>query len=114
MRWPPGRPLTGLGCRPAAYPDIQAVYLFGTYGTEYQRPGSDVDIALLLPAASARKAGSLAMGECQWELGTLLGAEVDLINLRRVDTVFQNEILATARELFVAERNAADEFWDCS
>jgi uncharacterized protein len=92
------------------YPDAQAVYLFGTYGTEDQRPDSDVDLALLLPVPSAKKAGSLAMGDCQGELGIQLGRDVDLVNLRRVDTVFQNVILTTARELFVADRRAADEF----
>ena len=50
------------------------------------------------------------MGDCQGELGVLLGRDVDLINLRRADTVFQNEILNTARELFVFDRNSADEF----
>ena len=73
--------------------------------------GSDVDIALLLPVPSAKKAGSFAMGACWSELGSLLGKEVDLINLRRVDTVFQNEIPNTARELFVGERKAPDEFY---
>jgi predicted nucleotidyltransferase len=92
------------------HPDVQAVYLFGTHGTRDEWPDSDVDIALLLPVASAMKAGSLAMGECGSELRSLLGREVDLVNLRRVDTVFQNEILNTARELFVGYRKVADEF----
>jgi hypothetical protein len=67
-----------------------------------------VDIALLLPVPSAKKAGSLAMGVCRGELGSLLGKEVDLVNLRLMDTVFQNEILHSAREFFAGNRNAAD------
>ncbi|MEK7289910.1 MAG: nucleotidyltransferase domain-containing protein, partial [Planctomycetota bacterium] len=31
------------------YPDVSAIYLFGSYSTEYERMDSDVDIALLLP-----------------------------------------------------------------
>jgi predicted nucleotidyltransferase len=92
------------------YPDVQAVYLFGTHGTPHERPDSDVDIALLLPVPSAKKAGSLAMSACGSELTSVLGKDVDLVNLRRVDTVFQNEILTTAKELFVGDRNAAGEF----
>jgi predicted nucleotidyltransferase len=92
------------------HPDVQAVYLFGTHGTQDEWPDSDVDIALLLPVPSAKKAGSLAMGVCRGELGSLLGKEVDLINLRCVDTVVQSEILHTARELFVGDRMAADDF----
>jgi len=92
------------------YPDVQAVYLFGTYCTRDEGPDSDVDIALLLPVPSSKMARSLAMGACWGELASVLGKDVDLVNLRRVDTVFQNEILNTARELFVGNRNAADEF----
>ena len=85
------------------YPDLQAVYVFGTYGTEDERPESDVDIALLLPVQSAQSAGNLALGPCARELCSLFGREVDLINLRRMDTVFQNEIIRTGRVVF--ERN---------
>ena len=31
------------------YPEVQAIYLFGSYDTEHEWPNSDVDIALLLP-----------------------------------------------------------------
>ena len=50
------------------------------------------------------------MSPCRSELETLLKADVDFINLRMVDTVFQNEIVGTAREIFVSDRAAADEF----
>lgn len=50
------------------------------------------------------------MGTCWGELASVLAKDIDLVNLRRVDTVFQNVILNTARELFVGNRNAADEF----
>ena len=38
------------------YPDTQAIYLFGSYGTENEWPDSDVDIALLLPPEQAKAA----------------------------------------------------------
>ncbi len=37
------------------YPDTQAIYLFGSYGTEDEWPDSDVDIALLLPPLGVRQ-----------------------------------------------------------
>ena len=40
----------------AVYPDTQAIYLFGSYGTAVEWPDSDVDIALLLPPAAAKEA----------------------------------------------------------
>ena len=39
----------------AAHPDTQAIYLYGTWGTEYQRPDSDLDIAVLLPNTAERR-----------------------------------------------------------
>ena len=30
-----------------AYPAVAAVYLFGSYGTEHEHPGSDLDIGVV-------------------------------------------------------------------
>jgi predicted nucleotidyltransferase len=92
------------------YPDVQAIYLFGSYGTAVEWPDSDVDIALLLPVSTAKREGRLSMSPCWSELQSHANREVDLVNLRCVDTVFQNEILNSGRELFVRDRKAADEF----
>ncbi|GAB1481390.1 type II toxin-antitoxin system antitoxin [Treponema sp.] len=79
------------------YADIQAIYLFGSYGTSDERPQSDVDIALLLPVDRSKCAGNLALSPAASELALLLGRDIDLINLRLVDTVFQNQIVGTGR-----------------
>jgi predicted nucleotidyltransferase len=92
------------------YPDAQAIYLFGSYGTEWERPDSDVDIALLLPPAQAKAVGSLALGDLHLTLAELLGREVDLVNLRRVSTVFQKEIIFAERRIFCGDEYAAAEF----
>ena len=91
-------------------PQVQAVYLFGPYGTEDERPSSDVDIALLLPPEQAKAVGSLLLGELHLVLAELLGKEVDLVNLRQVSTVFQKEIVMTGRQIFCADAYAAAEF----
>jgi uncharacterized protein len=91
-------------------PNVQAVYLFGSYGTEQQWPDSDADIALLLPPDEAKRAGSLVMSELRASLERLLGKDVDLINLRRVSTVFQKQIIQADRRIFCADPYAADEF----
>lgn len=92
------------------YPDTQAVYLFGSYATEYERPDSDVDLAVLLPPQLAKAAGVLTLSACWSTLMSLTGRDVDLINLRTVNTVFQYEIVNTARVLTVRDRFATDEF----
>lgn len=92
------------------FPQVQAVYLFGSYGTEDERPSSDVDIAILLPPEQAKAAGSLLLGELHLALAELLGKEVDLVNLRQVSTVFQKEIVMTGQQIHCADAYAADEF----
>ncbi|MBN2701721.1 MAG: nucleotidyltransferase domain-containing protein [Methylothermaceae bacterium] len=94
----------------AAFPATQAIYLFGSWGTENEWPDSDVDIAVLLPPETAQKAGSLALSELRYALERLLDRNVDLINLRRVSTVFQKEIVMADRRIFCGNRYAADEF----
>lgn len=89
-------------------PDTQAVYLFGSYGTEDQRPDSDVDLAVLLPPA--HKHITAQMIELTGMLVDQLGRSVDLVNLREANTVFQKEVVMADRRLFVADLYAADEF----
>lgn len=94
----------------SVYPNTQAIYLFGSWGTEDEWPSSDVDIALLLPPEDARRIGSLAMSDLRFALQELLKKDVDLINLRLVSTVFQKEIILAERRIFCPDRYAADEF----
>lgn len=92
------------------YPNAQAIYLFGSYGTEQEWPSSDVDVAVLLTPKEARQAGSLAMSETRSLLEESLGRSADLINLRRVTTVLQKEVVMADRRIYTADRLAAEEF----
>ena len=91
-------------------PETQAIYLFGSYGTDDEWPNSDADIAVLLPDEQAKEAGSLNLIKLCSKLERLLKKGVDLINLRLVSTVFQKEIVVADRRIFCADRYAADEF----
>ena len=92
------------------YPDVQAVYLFGSYGTDQELANSDVDIAVLLPHDKSHKTGSLLMNDLRFELERLLGKGVDLINLRQVPTVLQKEIVMADSRIYQADEYPADEF----
>lgn len=92
------------------WPDTQAIYLFGSWGTEYERPESDVDIAVLLPAPQAKKAGSLILTDLHYALQSLLNREVDLINLRQAPTVLQKEVVMAGRRIYCIPGIVADEF----
>ena len=92
------------------YPSAQAIYLFGTLGTGGERPDSDVDIAVLLPPDVARLNTRLMLTPCHYALAEALGKSVDLLNARRISTVFQKEIVESGRLLHCADPNAVAEF----
>ncbi|MBZ0155434.1 MAG: nucleotidyltransferase domain-containing protein [Alphaproteobacteria bacterium] len=92
------------------YPDVEAIYLFGTYLTPDEHKESDVDIAVLFSPGKARTVKNLAMSECRFALEDALKRAVDLINLRMVNTVFQNEIIQEGRIIYRQNDYAVDTF----
>ena len=94
----------------AVFPKAQAIYLYGSYGTDREWPSSDVDIAILLPHAVAKAEGSLALHPLRFRLEHLLGRHVDLANLRLVSTVLQKEVVAADRAVYVGDDHATAEF----
>jgi predicted nucleotidyltransferase len=92
------------------YPDVQAIYLFGSYATEDQWPDSDIDLAMLLPPQKAKSVSLLELNSFSAAISDYMRKQVDLINIRQVSTVFQKEIIATGRILYCAMQYAVDEF----
>jgi uncharacterized protein len=92
------------------HPNIEAIFLFGSYGTEDERPKSDVDIALLLSPGESKSLGSPLASRLHFELEQLLNKDVDLINLRQVSTVLQKEVVAANRCIFQGDKHAEEEF----
>lgn len=89
---------------------VQAIYLFGSYGTDDERPESDVDIAILLAPGQAKQAGGFALSAMHLALEAELHKPVDVINLRQVSTVLQKEVIAAGRCIYCADPYAVDEF----
>ncbi len=92
------------------YPKVQAIYLFGSYGTENEWADSDVDIALLLPHEVTIKPLDPILLKCKDKLEILLRRDVDIVNVRKVSTVFQKEIIMTGRLLYCTDKYKVDEF----
>jgi predicted nucleotidyltransferase len=78
------------------FPDARAVYLFGSFGTEYERPDSDIDLAILLPPSTGNRSNLEA---CRAAVEEITGRDVDLIDLGHADAVFRFEIVLTGRLL---------------
>lgn len=93
-----------------AYPDVQAVYIFGSQAGGVTSRRSDCDVAVLLPPETARRAGMLALSELHQVLERRLRLDVDLVNLRQATTVFAKEIVTTGVRIASADPSAADEF----
>lgn len=92
------------------FPKTQAIYLYGSVVDEQLRSDSDIDVAVLLPSVAAREVGALAMHPLRRQLESVLYRAVDLVNLRIVSTVFQQEIISSGRRFFSADTMVADEF----
>jgi len=92
------------------YPTIQAIYVFGSWGTEDERADSDVDVALLLPFPSFKPLKTLYGTALHQTLERMWMKDVDLIHLRHVSTILQNEVLKAERRIYCADEYAADEF----
>lgn len=84
----------------SARPDVDAVWIFGSYGTPAQTPLSDIDLGIL-PAPRTPPDVHWALA-CEAWLAEVLGTED--VDLTRVDTAplwLQEEIVATGRLVFV-------------
>lgn len=93
-----------------SFPNIQAIYLFGSYGTEDEWFNSDIDIALLLPHEEAKQISSLYLHPLHSNLTSYFNKTVDLINLRQVNVVLRKEVIMAERLIYCADQYAVDEF----
>jgi len=83
----------------ASYPEIQAVYLFGSAVTGRLRPESDLDLAIVARTRGVRS--------CKLDLLTDLAragfCDVDLVFLDEADVVTQYEAVRHNRLIYEAE-----------
>jgi uncharacterized protein len=82
----------------AALPDVQALTLFGSRAQGLERPDSDLDLAVMLPAP----ADPVRLWEAGEAVARCLDVDVDLVDLRTASTVMQYQIITTGRHLLAA------------
>lgn len=92
------------------FPQAQAIYLFGNYGTDKEWAESDVDIAVLFCHGKGPTNSELMLSKCHEVLVESLGKSVDLLNARSVSTVMQKEIITTGRLIASQDAIAIAEF----
>jgi predicted nucleotidyltransferase len=88
---------------------LVAAYLFGSYGTPYQTPLSDVDLALVFrDDAAPDRDGELRLVE---DVTTALAEDdVSVVILNRADVILQFRVLETGRPLLVTDPTALADF----
>ena len=87
-------------------PDLVAVYQFGTWDTPYQRPDSDLDLAVL-PVAPLP---AIQRWDLAQELAGNLGRDVDLIDLLTTSTVMRAQVIAYGQRLYCVDTTACQTF----
>lgn len=91
-----------------ALPALIAVYRFGSTARAQQRPGSDLDIAIL----ATEPIDAVVRFELQERLAARVGGDVDLVDLRRATTVMAMQVISTGIVLAVFEPAAHEAFAD--
>ncbi len=89
---------------------LQAVYLFGSIAAHDEHPGSDVDIAVLLSPDQSGLIEPAYFFDVRCELEKVLNKNADLINLRKVNTVLQKEVITNGKRIYCPDEYAAEEF----
>ncbi len=87
----------------ARLPHLLGVYAFGSRMTGTARPGSDLDLAVLV----AGYAEPLVLFGLAGELADVAGCAVDLLDLRAASTVMQYQIITTGQRWWAGDAQAA-------
>lgn len=84
--------------------DVDFIILFGSFAKEMQRESSDLDIAFF----SQQRISAYDRFLLASELAEATGREVDLVDIRNLDTVFTMQIFSQGLPIFI---NNHDQFY---
>jgi predicted nucleotidyltransferase len=89
-------------------PDVIAIYRFGSTARDEQRGDSDVDLALLAPAAL----DPVVRFDLQERLAVALRRDVDLVDLRRASTVMAMQVVSRGESIETGDARERGRFED--
>lgn len=90
----------------AKLPDVQAIYRYGSAGSIYERPDSDIDIAIL----ASRIVSLQEKTELASTLMNLTGREIDLQDLRKLPVTLRVQIVLEGTRIYCVDRVAAEAY----
>jgi uncharacterized protein len=83
-------------------PDVQAIYVYGSFARGENRTDSDVDVAVLLPRGKQIADLLGVIGE----LSEALNCNADLVDVRRAGNILRKEILSDGITVYAREPEA--------
>ncbi|CDF59150.1 type VII toxin-antitoxin system MntA family adenylyltransferase antitoxin [Thermobrachium celere] len=82
--------------------EIEAVFIIGSYGTEFQMEDSDIDFAILFN----REVDILTELEIEANISDILKFDnIDLVNLKKAPITLQKKTINEGREIYVRDFN---------
>jgi len=91
-----------------ALPQVKAVYVFGSVAKGLVRGESDLDLAIL----TKEKIETVKLWLLAQELSTMVGCDVDLLDLRAASAVMRMQVIGQGRRLFCADLGMCEGFED--
>lgn len=88
------------------FPDLLAIYAFGSRIRGDAHTDSDLDMAVLIGG----KADPLRLWHIAGKLADIAGCDVDLLDFRAASTVMQYQILTSGERWWVADATQADTY----
>ncbi|MEK7703062.1 MAG: nucleotidyltransferase domain-containing protein [Nitrospirota bacterium] len=88
------------------FPDALAIYQFGSVGMGNEHKESDLDLAVL----SSQRLDPLIRWEAAQKMATIVGRDVDLIDLLSVSTVMRLQVITQGKCLYCRDKNQLGRF----
>ncbi len=79
-----------------AFPDVLAIYIFGSFGTKYEKKDSDLDVAIL----PTKGVDTIVLWNLAQEIAIKINKDVDLIDLTSASTVFRHQIISSGTRIY--------------
>lgn len=88
------------------FPGLVAVYRFGSFGTDYERPDSDLDLAVYAGAPLP----VVGLWGAAQELAAVVGRDVDIVDLATASTVMRSQVIHGGERIYCADGPACETF----
>lgn len=90
------------------FPRLLAVYRFGSFGTGYERPASDLDLAVY----AGRPLPAVQLWRKAQDLASEVGRDVDLVDLASASAVMRAQVIHGGGRIYCADEVACETFED--